>query len=75
MSGESVHRVRKLGLRKSMRTEYGEHIQAGPVVRMKGLCRAAGVGLLVQLDPGSHHLACLMGVLWSPRKNPVPSAD
>lgn len=31
--------------------------------------------LVVQLDPGSHHLACLEGVMWSPRKNAVPSTD
>lgn len=32
-------------------------------------------GLMVQVDPGSHHLACLVGVMWSPRKNIVPSTD
>lgn len=46
------------------------------LIQWPGLRASAEQGsLVVQLDPGSHHLACLEGVMWSPRKNAVPSTD
>lgn len=59
---------RKLGLRKSVCPEHREHIQDVAASAEQG-------GLLVQLDRDSHHLACLVGVMCSPRKNSVPSTD
>lgn len=71
----------KLGLRKSVYPEHREHIQAEPGRKFRLSqwpgCRASTEqgGLLVHLDPGSHYLACLVEVMWSSRKNSVPSTD